>query len=33
MLARLETLGRHEERGGAAGPGPDMAPEQEEGAA
>jgi V/A-type H+-transporting ATPase subunit A len=30
MLARLDTLGRHEERGGGAGPGPDTAPGQEE---
>jgi V/A-type H+/Na+-transporting ATPase subunit A len=30
MLARLDTLVRHEERGGGAGPGPDMAQEQEE---
>jgi hypothetical protein len=29
MLARLDTLGRHEEQGGA-GPGPDTAPGQEE---
>ena len=30
MLARLDTLGRHEERGGGAGPGPGTAPGQEE---